>query len=279
LITYAIGIGCTELPFVYELDDHFTPFPTYPIVLGFKGDSQDVVPFPSEAMMNAPMAPLPGVVTGLDGERLIEVITPLPKDGATLVQHDKLIGIFKRGSGAAAQIESTIKGKDGTLYYRITSGSFLVGAKDFTPEQAGRDGFEKVKPPAREPDKVEEQVTSETAAHIYRLSGDYNPLHIDPEFAKAVGFPGPDGTGQPIMHGLCSLGHTARAVVKAYCGNDASKVKAVKVRFASPVIPGQTLTHEMWKEGNRVIVQTKVKETGKVVINNAYVELAPSAKL
>merc|ERR1711990_1311127 len=108
LITYAIGIGCTELPFVYELHKDFVPFPSYPIVLGFKGDEQDIVPFPSPAMMNTPFAPLPGVVTALDGERLIEVIKPLPAEGATLIQHDKLIGIFKRGSGAAAQVESTI---------------------------------------------------------------------------------------------------------------------------------------------------------------------------
>lgn len=225
------------------------------------------------------MAPLPGVVTGLDGERFIEIIRPIPTEGATLVQKDKLIGIFKRGSGAAMQLESTISGKDGTLYYRITSGSFLIGAKDFTPEKAGRDGFTSVKPPNRAPDKTEVQETSVYQAQIYRLSGDYNPLHVDPVFASKVGFPGPDGKGEPIMHGLCSMGHTARAVLKAYCDNDSSKVKAIKVRFASPVIPGQTLIHEMWKEGDRVIVQSKVKETGKVVINNAYVDLVSSAKL
>ena len=69
------------------------------------------------------------------------------------------------------------------------------------------------------------------------------------------------------------MGMTARAVVKHFCGNDAKNFKALKVRFASPVTPGQTLRVEMWKEGSRVIVVTKVKETGKTVINNAYVDL------
>ena len=87
------------------------------------------------------------------------------------------------------------------------------------------------------------------------------------------------GFKEPILHGLCSLGITARAVIKQYCGGDDSRFKAIKVRFASPVLPGDTLVVSMWKEGDKVILTTSVKSTGTVVINNAYVLLHPESKL
>merc|ERR1712194_624894 len=93
----------------------------------------------------------------------------------------------------------------------------------------------------------------------------YNPLHVDPDAAEMMGFKA------PILHGLCSLGYTSRAFMKHYCNNDQEFFKAIGLRFASPVLPGQTLVVEMWEDqGGRVILQTKVKETGKVVISNAF---------
>jgi acyl dehydratase len=272
LILYAIGIGCTELDFVYELSPKFAAFPTYPLVLGFKGTSNDVLSFPSPAMlktMNTP--PLPGTKVGLDGERYLEVLNPLPLEGEFTLKNT-LLGIHKRGQGALVETETTIS--DGkTTYVRMVSGAFLVGAKNFTPESAGKTNSENIKLPDRNPDTVENVQTSPNQTHVYRLSGDFNPLHIDPRFAKLNGFK------EPILHGLCSLGIAARAVLKVYANNDPSQFKAIKVRFAKPVIPGETLAVSMWKEGNKVLVEIKAKERDLVVLNNAYVELKEGAKL
>eukprot|EP00294_Goniomonas_avonlea_P001725 CAMPEP_0114548002 /NCGR_PEP_ID=MMETSP0114-20121206/4751_1 /TAXON_ID=31324 /ORGANISM="Goniomonas sp, Strain m" /LENGTH=295 /DNA_ID=CAMNT_0001732567 /DNA_START=14 /DNA_END=901 /DNA_ORIENTATION=- len=272
LLTYAVGIGCTELPFVYENHSDFSAFPTYPIVLGFKGTDQDVVSFPSPAMMEAPpMPPLPGVKVGLDGERYIEKVNEIDVEGAELVLRSRLIAVTKRGSGASVETESELVDKSGKVFYRMISGGFMVGAKDF--KDGGRSQSVKIDLPKRAPDAVEEMPTSLYQTHVYRLSGDYNALHIDPEFATMSGF------GEPILHGLCSMGITCRAALARYANNDSRRFKALRVRFASPVLPGQTLQVNMWKDGNRILLETKVKETGKVVINNAYLELHPQAKL
>lgn len=102
---------------------------------------------------------------------------------------------------------------------------------------------------------------------FYRLSGDLNPMHIDPDFAK-IG-----GQKQPIMHGLCTLGFSVRAVLQTYANNDPSLFKAVKVRFTKPAIPGQTLKIEMWQNESRIHFKTSIAETGAEVITGAYVDL------
>jgi len=274
LILYAIGIGSEDLRFVYENDSDFGAFPTYPIVLGFKGTSSSVVSFPSESMMKTTnVPPFKGIKVLLDGERYLEVINPLPKEGAELTLKSTLVGIHKRGQGATVETESIIQDDKDKVYVKIISGTFLVGAKDFEPESAGKSYSENIAVPKRNPDAIEESKTLPNQAQIYRLSGDYNPLHVCPEMAKMSGFQ------QPILHGLCTFGFAARAVLKHFAGNDPSKFKSIKVRFAKPVNPGETLIISMWKEGNRIIFDVKVKERNQVVVNNAYVELHPSSKL
>ena len=123
------------------------------------------------------------------------------------------------------------------------------------------------KPPKRAADVIVEEKTSEDQAALYRLNGDRNPLHIDPEFSKVGGFK------TPILHGLCSLGVSAKHVFTKF-----GAFKNLKVRFAGVVLPGQTLKTEMWKEGNTVIFQTTVVETGKPAISGAGAELLDGAK-
>eukprot|EP00501_MAST-03F_sp_TOSAG23-6_P001507 GSMAST32.ASY1.ANO1.1568.1 assembled CDS len=226
------------------------------------GTSQDVVSFPSPVIFNGPimaMPQLPGTKVILDGERHIEKF-----------HEEKLVGVHQKGKGASVEQISEILDKYGKVYYRIISLSFFVGARGF--KDSGKSYSEKVIIPRREPDYVEEIQTSKYQTNVYRLSGDYNPLHIDPNFALVSGF------HTPIMHGLCSMGISVRAIMGRF--SITSEIfKAVKVRFAAPVVPGQTLCVEMWKDGPRVIFLSKVKETGVIVINNSYVDLNMKSKM
>jgi len=275
LIIYALGIGCEEMRFVFEQNEDFAVFPTYPIVLAFKGTSNDVVDFPSDVMgqMNV-TPPLPGVKTGLDGERYMEFLHPLPNDGSELQLTNKLVACNPKGKGAAVESEQLLQDANGKVYVRMLSSAFLVGAKNF--QGAGKSLMPTHPKPARAPDCEAKMTTSPTQTHIYRLSGDYNPLHIDSGFAQMFGFK------EPILHGLCTMGHVARAVLQTYCDNDPALMTKFKVRFSKPVLPGETLLVSMWKQGTIVVVEAAVMRKGKrvVVVSNAFAEVVgPKANL
>ena len=271
LILYALGIGCTELRFIHEDADGFAPFPTYPVVLGFKGDAVDVVTFPSPAMMAAqPMVALPGIRTVLDAERYIEMVRPLPEEGGSFSIRSKVVSVQKKGKGAVVHIESELRGEGDELFYRLHAGAFAVGARGFTssgtpPAMLAQDVPEL---PKRPPDAVSEQTVGVQQAQLYRLSGDYNPLHVDPDAAAMAGFE------QPILHGLCTLGFAVRMVLGRFAaGDEAAAFRAVRCRFVGPVMPGETLVTKMWLDGAKVYFRTEVKERAKVAIANAFVEL------
>ena len=99
-------------------------------------------------------------------------------------------------------------------------------------------------------------------ALIYRLSGDRNPLHADPGFAQAVGFP------RPILHGLCTYGIACRAVMQAYAQMDPAKISSHQARFSAPVFPGETITVDLWKDGEVVSYQARVADRSATVIKN-----------
>lgn len=274
---YALGIGAardpmdaTELGYVYELGSDFRVLPTY-----------GVMP-QSNAMLAAAKTgglKLPGMNFGFDrllhGEQYTEIKRPLPP-------HAKLRHVFKFkeafDKAPNAVVTFAVHSYDETgeeiIYNEMTS--FVKGAGGWGGNRGPSADINV--PPAREPDAVIEEKTDDNQTLLYRLSGDWNPLHADPAFAKAFGYE------KPILHGMCTFGYCGRHVVKAFSGNDPRYFKSIKVRFAKSVFPGETLVTKMWKESDtRIIFETSVKERGEVVIKNAAVELyaeipAPKAK-
>ncbi len=116
--------------------------------------------------------------------------------------------------------------------------------------------------PSRTPDKIVDISTRPDQALVYRLCCDRNPLHSDPGFAKKAGFP------KPILHGMCTFGITCRGILQTYADYDASAFKQHAARFSSPVYPGETVTLDLWKDGNVISFEARVKAREAVVIRN-----------
>ncbi|EPB80627.1 MaoC-like protein [Ancylostoma ceylanicum] len=259
-IIYALGVGAhakADLRYVYEMAEDFIPLPTFIVAPGLTAGN--IMDWPGIEF---------DLTKILHGEQYIEVYGPLPSE-ARLRSEARVVDILDKGSGALILTEvTTYDDATGKKLAMQQMGIFQVGSGKFGGPRSSPHEKPAAEVPKRQPDAVFEEKTSVDQAALYRMgSGDLNPLHIDPNFAKMSGFK------EPILHGLCSLGFAARHVFKLWAENDASKFKALKVRFSSPVIPGQTLRTETWKDGNRIIFQTKVKETDKVVISNAWIEL------
>ena len=139
-------------------------------------------------------------------------------------------------------------------------GAFIRGEGGFG-ESRGDPLPERPKIPERGADHEVTYGTRADQALLYRLSGDRNPLHADPAFAKLAGFP------KPILHGLCTYGVTGRALLHTMCGSDPAKFKTMDARFSKPVYPGDELTVRIWEDGTgRVLFQTVTQE-GTVVID------------
>ena len=265
---YALGVGAAadpldkkDLSLVYELSsDGFHVLPTYAVMPAMNA---------MLAMAKEGKSPVPGLNYGFDrvlhGEQYTEVKFPFPTKGK-LKHTFRFKSAYDKAPHAVVALGVTTTDESGEeiAYNEITT--FVRGAGGWGGER-GPSGESNV-PPAREPDAVIEEKIDLNQALLYRLSGDWNPLHADPAFAKAFGF------DKPILHGLCTYGHVGRHVIKAFCGNDPRRFKSIKVRFAESVFPGETLVTRMWKESdNRIVFETRVKERDKVVIKNAAVEL------
>jgi 3-hydroxyacyl-CoA dehydrogenase/3a,7a,12a-trihydroxy-5b-cholest-24-enoyl-CoA hydratase len=211
----------------------------------------------------------PGLNFGLDrvlhGEQYTELKRPLPTTGK-LTTKAKVKDIFDKGKNALVVTEFVTYDENGDELIKNELTTFVRGAGGWGGDRGPSADINV--PPDRAPDKVIEDKTTENQALLYRLSGDWNPLHADPGFAKAFGF------AKPILHGLCSFGFATRAVAQGFAPDgDPRYIKSIKARFASTVLPGETLITEMWKDGDKVVFRTKIKERGEVCISNAAVEL------
>ncbi|KAF9034660.1 hypothetical protein BDZ89DRAFT_1130577 [Hymenopellis radicata] len=272
LLTYAVGVGAKadDFPFVYELDSNFSALPTYPVVLPLKQDGQDVNLFKERASGIGGVPGMPKLDPNrmLHGSQSIEILKKLPLvSGPGWKWKSRYTGVSENKSGIVLMLENTLVDSQGVPYAKLYSSTFNLGAK------ATGQPFSEENPPTRAgldhqgPDEPEQAI-------IFRLSGDYNPLHIDPTIGKSAGF------GGVILHGLSTFGFAARGLIKEVGGNDPDALKFFGVRFTSPVKPGDGLETRVWEVGTRndgtveVCFETKSLGSGKVSLGGgiAYIK-------
>ncbi|TFY61920.1 hypothetical protein EVG20_g6878 [Dentipellis fragilis] len=276
-ITYALGVGAKKEDFqlLYELDKNFAILPTYPSVLGLKGTDSDVTLF-SERVKNRGNSGLPH----FDPNRVVhftqtvEILQPLPvASGPGWKLTTRITSVNENKSGVIVENESLLVNANGTPFARLFSSAFNLGAK-ITGTKYGKSVASPPKAPAvpkdRKPDYVVHEQTTPEQAVLFRLSGDYNPLHIDPAIGKAGGF------GGVILHGLSTYGFSGRALVNAVGGRDPSSLRYFGARFTAPVRPGDALEVSAWEVGQgpdgttEVVFETKNLQTGKVAIGGGH---------
>lgn len=255
VILYALGIGAgvEELDFVYE--KNLKVFPTFAVIPGLPA----LVPMMANAGLNLPAV--------LHGEQKIVLHSPIPTSG-TIHTSGVCTSIYDKGDkGATINIEAESKDSNGQRLFENHIVIVDRSAGNFGGDRGPK--VEKLDPPeGKEPDFHVEYVTSPDQAALYRLSGDKNPLHIDPEFAKL------GGLKRPILHGLCTFGFAGRAILHSVCGSDPACLKSFAARFTGVVYPGDTLITEGWQlDGGTYIIQTRTQE-GRVVLGNAKAEVA-----
>jgi len=259
---YALGVGLGADPLDrgqlrYVVEDGLAALPTLANVLaypGFWARESD---------------------TGIDWRRLlhaeqaIELHAPLPVEGL-VVGRNRVSGLWDKGEakGTLMQQVREMEDADGRPLATVTQLTLLRG--DGGRGSAG-DGAppEPHSLPQRSADAVCNLPTLPQAALIYRLSGDYNPLHADPAVAAAAGFP------RPILHGMCTMGVAAHAVLRSVLNYDAARIAAMRVRFTAAVFPGDTLRTELWIDGDVVSLRTTALERDVLVLDKGRVDVRP----
>jgi len=255
VILYALGIGAgvEELDFVYEKD--LRVFPTFA-----------VVPFiPTLLSSFVPMVKL-NLLAVLHGEQKIVLHKLIPTSGTihTTTRWDSLYD--KGDKGATINISFETRDENGDLLFENKAVVMDRSAGNFGGDRGPKSEII-VPPEGKDPDFRVEYATTKDQCALYRLSGDKNPLHIDPEFAGKGGF------DRPILHGLCSFGFAGRAILHSVCGSDPARFKSFSVRFMNVVYPGDTLITEGWKrDTGAYIIQTKTRD-GRIVLGNAEAEV------
>ncbi len=256
-ILYALGIGFGQqatnpdhLKYVYEKD--LQAFPTMAVVLGYPG-----------FWMKNPEAGINWVKL-VHGEQRLTIHRPIPAKGR-VIGRSRITHVIDKGAdkGALVVTERTLSDADGNVLVTIAQTTFCRGDGGLSQSDESPAALEAT--PDNAPDMTCSLPILEQAALIYRLCADNNPLHADPEVAARAGYP------RPILHGLCTYGVAARAIVQTVCGHDANKLVSMNTRFSSPVYPGETLVVEMWKDENKgVRFRAKVAERDIVVLSHGY---------
>lgn len=252
---YALGIGAKrdELEYLYEAKGPKV-YPTFAVVPAYAALGDALV----KTQGNLAMV--------VHGGQTVSMHRPIPSEG-TMKTVATITGIYDMKKMANVIVKTTTEANGEPCF--DTEWSILYrGAGGFGGAPPPR---EDVPSAPREAPRtwVFEEATSPEQALLYRLSGDLNPLHADPDFAAMVGFP-----QGPILHGLCTYGHACRAIVKNACGGDANKLKRFTVQFRKPVWPGEAIrTEAVALEGNKLAITVYAGGRDEAVISNAWAEI------
>ncbi|KAL2831019.1 putative peroxisomal dehydratase [Aspergillus pseudoustus] len=288
LFNLSIGAEPDDLHLIHESYPQFQAFPTYATVLGHKGTDQDVIRFktlqkPSDIELpNVPRFDRSRIV---DGEKRIVVhkILPHTSTGGRFYLEQSLVGLYDKGQmGTIIETETRlVEDLSRTTYATIVGSVIARGQGGWGGPKAPVKQVPQV-PPSRSPDFTVTREISPLAPALYRLNGDYNPLHIDPASARTAGFP------RPILHGLCTWNMAAFVVVKAVTPGRLNALREFQARFSAPVYPGDVLTIRIWcmgqtnRDGREKEVRfVAVSQEGRTVLSNgvAVLGLLESANL
>ena len=254
-ILYALGLGLgqdptdeQQLAFVYE--KHLKVLPTFPVVQGY-----------SAYTFRRPELGITWTHV-VHGEHAVRLHAPIAPEG-TVIGRSRILDVIDKGAGKGALIYSErriLDKTDGRLLATINQTTFcradggFGGAKREAPAPHAL--------PERAPDLSCDLPTRPETALIYRLSGDVNPLHAEPTFAREAGYP------RPILHGLATFGVAGHALLKTLCNYDPARLTAMAGRFSAPVFPGETIRTEIWRDGDVVSFRARALERDVVAINN-----------
>ena len=260
LYAVSLNVGSDQLEYVTENSTGVTQkaLPTLPVVLGY-----GKVPAEGNPMRNVGEFNFANLV---HASQAVTLHQPLPVEGTATVQ-SRVVAMYDKVKAAVIVTEAEATDAAGKPLYSTRSSVFIREAGGFGGER-GPSGDVNV-PPTKAPDHEVTFQTGVDQALIYRLNGDRNPLHSDPNHpaVKAGVFP------RPILHGLCTYGFTGRALLNSVCAGDADRFRHIEGRFASPVFPGDALTVKIWESGNgEALFETYVGD--RKVIDQGLVRFA-----
>jgi acyl dehydratase len=258
-LLYAVGVGAGlgdplhELEFTTENSEGIEQkvLPTYAVLIAQGRTSGNLGDFDRAMLVHA--------------EQAIELHRPLPVAG-TVRTTSTVTGIYDKGSGALVVTENVaVDAATGEPLATTRSSAFIRGEGGFGGERGSDAAWER---PDREPDHQVTYQTRPEQALVYRLSGDRNPLHVDPKFAARGGF------DRPILHGLCTYGVTGRALLHVLCDSEPARFRSMSGRFSRPVWPGESLTISVWREdGSDTALFQTTKDDGTVVIDRGRIQV------
>ena len=256
---YAVGIGMSRDP--YDPNE---------LAYTYEKSTLKTVPTLASVLTRVPLLKDCGYdyTKVVHGEQRLTLFRPLEPEGE-LIADSRVTEAYDKGPGKGAIIysETAVRSaKDDRPVFTNVSTTFARGDGGFGGPNGS--GPEPHKIPDRKPDLTVPLETRKDQALLYRLSGDRNPLHADPDLAKRVGFP------VPILHGLCTYGTTCRAILQSVCKYDHTQIRSFDVRFSSPVYPGETIVTDIWVDGKIVSFRAKLRERDVTVINNGKCTLA-----